>query len=482
MLNPSITQRSKKLASLFSLVAADFITVFVCFWISFHIRNGILPDIFPGLIKIPGAWHYFADNSYVIIIWIIIFAHERLYTKRFTYWQEVRILVKSSTISFAVILIMIFVTKTQTQFSRPVVIFAWLLSLILFPVSRYLTKLILAQTHLWKKKLIILGVHETSLMVLKSIKNNKTMGYEVLGFLDDDPNKIGKRFLGVKVLGPLSQLEPISNSLQSKDIIIATPHMPRRKLKELLTECDNISDSMWLIPRTGDFVTEGVEIEVLGEVLTLSIKKNLSKPWNIFIKSFFERCTTIFLIIILSPIFALIAIAIKLDSKGPVFFKQKRLGQRKQMFEVIKFRSMHVNTEKKLEKYLDTHPEAKEEWKKYKKLKNHDPRVTRVGRIIRRFSMDELPQLFNVIIGHMSLVGPRPYLIEELHGKDAFISMITRVKPGITGLWQISGRSEVPFEKRITFDEYYIRNWSLWLDIIILLKSLKVLFSSKGAY
>jgi undecaprenyl-phosphate galactose phosphotransferase len=143
---------------------------------------------------------------------------------------------------------------------------------------------------------------------------------------------------------------------------------------------------------------------------------------------------------------------------------------------------MHLNSDNKLTEYLENHTEAKHDWEKYKKLKNHDPRVTRVGKFIRKYSLDELPQLINVLSGKMSLVGPRPYLAEELEGKDAFIDMIIRVKPGITGLWQISGRSELPFVERNSLDEYYIRNWSLWLDITILLKSIKVLFSRRGAY
>jgi Undecaprenyl-phosphate galactose phosphotransferase WbaP len=308
------------------------------------------------------------------------------------------------------------------------------------------------------------------------------MGYEVSGFLDDDPQKIGRTYSGVKVLGALSELENLANTHQSKDIMITTPHMPRKRLKEFFAMCENLSDSMWLIPRSGDFITEGVDIEVLGDVLTLYIKKNLAKPWNIFTKSLFEKILTLILILILLPVFIIIAIAIKLDSKGPVFFTQDRLGQNRKTFNLFKFRSMYLDSDSRLQTYLNNNHAAKLEWDHYKKLKNYDPRVTRVGKVIRRYSMDELPQLFNVLLGQMSLVGPRPYLSEELTGKDMFKDTIAKVKPGITGLWQTSGRSDLPFEKRIALDENYIRNWSLWLDIVILLKSIKVLFSSRGAY
>jgi len=415
-------------------------------------------------------------------IWILIFAYEKLYTKRYPFWEEVKTLLKSATVSSSLIMIMIFIARRQIQFSRTIVILAWLISLFMFPLFRFLIKRLLLKLNIWNKKLIIIGVHETSLLALRSIRRNKTMGYEVLCFLDDDPTKIGKKFLGEKVLGPISDLEKIAEAYKSKDIMVSTPHLPRKELKEFISKCENVSESMWLIPRTGDFITEGVEIEVLGEVLTLNIKRNLVKPWNILIKALFDKFLTIILLIILSPLFFFIAVAIKLDSRGPVIFVQKRFGKRKKNFNLYKFRSMYTNSDKKLLEYLHKNPNAKEEWEKFKKLKYYDPRVTKVGRVIRKYSLDEFPQLINVIQGKMSLVGPRPYLQEELEGKELFKNIIAKVKPGITGLWQISGRSELPFEKRLGLDEYYIRNWSLWLDITILLKSVKAWLSKKGAY
>jgi len=473
----------KKLLSLFCLVSADVAAIFFSFWLAYLIRNDLLPHLFPRfntVILLP--FSTFTSHFYLAAVWIFMFAYEKLYTKRYPFWEEVKILLKSASLSFTFIMVMIFITRKQIRFSRTIVILAWILSLLLFPLFRYLTKTFLVRFNLWKKKLIILGVHQTSLAIIKSIRQNTTMGYEVVGFLDNDPQKQNKKFFGVKVLGAIKDLESITKKYQFKDIMIATPHLPRNQLKELLAKSEKLSDSMWLIPRSGDFITEGVEIEVIGQVLTLYIKKNLEKIWNILIKTFFDKVLTLILIILFLPILAIVAIAIKLDSPGPVIFTQKRIGQHRKLFNLFKFRSMYMNSEAKLAEYLQTDREAQRQWSEFKKLKNHDPRVTRVGKIIRKYSLDELPQLINVLMGKMSLVGPRPYLAEELKGKDEFIDMIIRVKPGITGLWQISGRSELPFEERNALDEYYIRNWSLWLDITILLKSLKVLLSRKGAY
>jgi undecaprenyl-phosphate galactose phosphotransferase len=472
----------KKMLSLIVLITSDLATVVVSFGLAYLIRKEILPHIHHEFDKPLLPISVFLNYYYMLSIWLAVFLYEKLYTKRLPFWQEVKILIKSATLSSSFIMIMIFIARKQIEFSRTIVVLAWLLSLVLFPLSRFVVKIFLVKTNLWKKKLLIIGVQETSLLVLESITANKTMGYEVLGFLDEDPEKLGKKFKGVKVLGPLSRLEELTRAYEFKDIIITTPHLPRSKLEMLLSECMQYSDSMWLIPRSGDFITEGVEIEVMGEVLSLAIKKNLAKPWNILIKNIFELSLSVLLVILLFPLFVIIALAIKIDSKGPVFYVQERIGSGKSVFKMYKFRSMYLGNDKKLEQHLETNPQAREEWEKFKKLKHNDPRVTRVGKFLRRFSLDELPQLFNILQGKMSLVGPRPYLKKELEGKETFKDHITAVKPGITGLWQTKGRSELPFLKRISLDEYYIRNWSLWLDLTILMKSIKIWLSGKGAY
>jgi len=466
-----------------SLVLSDLVVIAFSYALAYYLRAGLVLDLFPRLAQqpLPPLAFYFG-HFYMALIWVLVFSYEKLYTKRFSVWAELKVLVRAATFSSFTIIIVIFLTRTEFFFSRFIVILAWIVSLILFPLLRVLTKTVLIKFGIWNKKLIILGVHQTSVAVIQNIKKNKTMGYEVVAIIDDDPQKIGKSIAGIKILGPISRLEEITRIYQSKDIMIATPHIPRNKLKELLSQCEAVSDSMWLIPRSGDFITEGVEIDILGDILTLYIKRNLDKPWNILIKNAFETCLAVLLLVLTSPIFALIALAIKLDSKGPVFFVQKRIGQELKTFDLFKFRSMHLDSSKRLAGYLESHPEIKQDWEEYKKLKDYDPRVTRVGRLIRRFSLDELPQLINVLKGEMSLVGPRPYLPEEIDSKDQISQIITRVKPGITGPWQVGGRSKLSFQQRLHMDEHYIRNWSLWLDIVILLKSVKAVLTGSGAY
>ena len=181
------------------------------------------------------------------------------------------------------------------------------------------------------------------------------------------------------------------------------------------------------------------------------------------------------------PIIAITYVLIKLDSNGPAFYNAERIGKDGKTFKCYKFRSMYVNADKILLEFLDKHPEAQEEWREFQKLRGDDPRVTKVGKIIRKYSIDELPQIFNVLAGTMSLVGPRPYLPREKEKMGSFLPIICMTMPGMTGLWQVSGRSNVTFSGRLKMDAWYVRNWSLWQDIVILFKTVKVVLG-KDAY
>jgi lipopolysaccharide/colanic/teichoic acid biosynthesis glycosyltransferase len=186
-------------------------------------------------------------------------------------------------------------------------------------------------------------------------------------------------------------------------------------------------------------------------------------------------------LIFLLPFFGLMALLIALDSRGGVFYHQPRLGRNSETFDVIKFRTMYENADKILERELKLNPELKEEWNCYQKLKR-DPRVTRGGRLLRRFSLDELPQLWNVLMGEMSLVGPRPITAEqcELYGKS--YEEYVKVPPGMTGLWQVSGRNYTTFARRAELDSVYIQRWSIGLDIYILFKTIEIVFWQQGAF
>ena len=199
------------------------------------------------------------------------------------------------------------------------------------------------------------------------------------------------------------------------------------------------------------------------------------------VKTAFDYILTLVGAVFISPLLVYIAYRIKKEDPGPVFFAHTRIGKDGKPFPCYKFRSMVVNSQEMLQKYLAENPAAREEWERDFKLKD-DPRVTPIGKFLRSTSLDELPQIFNVLLGHMSLVGPRPYLPSEKEEMGEFASTVLMAKPGITGYWQTSGRSNVSFDDRVRMDCWYICNWNLWLDVVMLFKTVKVVLMRKGAY
>lgn len=207
-----------------------------------------------------------------------------------------------------------------------------------------------------------------------------------------------------------------------------------------------------------------------------------ARPLNLALKRVFDLIVASVAVLSLSPVVALIALAIRMDSPGPVFFRQQRMGRNRRLFDCMKFRTMHVDGEQRLHAHLNGHAVSRDEWERFRKLKSSDPRITRVGRILRRFSIDELPQLINVFRNEMSLVGPRPYMPEEAERMGDVCEIVVKALPGITGLWQVSGRNQLTFEQRLDLDQCYVQNWSLPLDVKILFRTLAVVLHGRGAY
>lgn len=235
------------------------------------------------------------------------------------------------------------------------------------------------------------------------------------------------------------------------------------------------------IPKIQDTNTITMNVRDFGGILGFSSTHNLTKGFGLLLK----RAVDLFILLLSSPVtvpvIAVVAAIVKLTSKGPVFYGHKRIGKNGKEFKCWKFRSMVVDADKMLDKILAENPDMRAEWERDRKFTN-DPRVTKIGKILRKTSIDELPQFFNILVGEMSFVGPRPVTTPELtkygHKKDFILS----VQPGLSGMWQISGRSDTGYEERITLDSYYIQNWSIWLDLWIICKTIYVVIKGKGAY
>lgn len=472
----------KKIVSLGFLVASDAAALTAAFLAALLIRRNVLPLIFPSIPALTGISEPFLARAYFVLAWILVMAYEKLYTKRFSHWDETRILIKSSVMAIILILAATVLAQKSMPFSRLTLGLMGLFSFVALPAARFLTKRILVKLRLWEKRVIIIGSRSGAREVIAAIRRNRSLGFRIVGCLTDDEAEVGRATDGIPILGHYDQIEAWKEKRPFEDIIVTFPDISRAQMVELLRRWDGVSETIRYIPQTGDLITAGVEMENIGRVLALSVRKNLHKPWNRLIKAAYEYALAAISFVVFAPVVAVCAAAIKVDSRGPVFFRQERCGRHGKPIRIVKLRTMFVDNEARLRDLLARDARAMEEWARYRKIKGGDPRVTRVGRLLRRLSLDEVPQLLNVLRGEMSIVGPRPLLREEIESIRPYPGILFEVKPGMTGLWQISGRSEVAFEDRIKIDERYVRNWSVWLDLWILARTAVAAIGGRGAF
>lgn len=284
---------------------------------------------------------------------------------------------------------------------------------------------------------------------------------------------------GVPLVGDLSLAPILAQRLKIPYAVVAMPGIDSPKLLQIIERVGGHFTHLLIIPDLFGFASMGVPAKSLGGILGLEIRQQLLLPGPRLAKRVMDTALTLFGGIFVAPFLLLIALLIKLDSKGPVFYSQNRLGKDGTYFKAYKFRTMHGDGEERLKAILESDPALKAEYDIYHKLRK-DPRVTRIGRILRKFSLDEFPQLLNVITGDMSLVGPRPYIERELTEMNGQEKIILRAPPGMTGMWQVSDRNATSFAQRVQIDVYYVRNWSPWLDIHILAKTFGVVIKGSG--
>ena len=464
-----------------ALMLVDVATVLGCLALLWAVRSSPLF----GLRAAYGPVYPFSvyvSNLYFLLPWVLAFAESGLYTRRALFWDETRQAIRACTMAALFGVFLTFTVRPAEELSRLVLLGTWLATLFAVPLLRYNAKRVLAAAGLWNKRVLILGAGETGQQVLGRIRGNHSLGYEPVALVDDDPEKIGSQHAGLPIRGPLTSVPELVQKFGVKDVVVAMPRLSRERLLHVISICEGHVESIRIVPDMFGLATVGVETEDLDGMLLLNMRWNLAKPWNLWLKRSFDLIVATATVVALAPVLLLVALAIRFDSPGPVLFIQQRLGRGWQRFRCVKFRTMFTDNEQRLGEHLAHSPAARLEWERFAKLKAFDPRVTRVGWILRRLSLDELPQLLNVFSGHMSLVGPRPYLPSEIERMGDFAETILKAPPGLTGLWQVSLRNELTFDQRLRLDEYYVRNWSLWTDIIVLVKTFGAVLRREGAY
>ena len=413
----------------------------------------------------------------------LLFIHiNQLYSRRMPFYREVEQLFKACCYGTVSVIFVLYVAQIAAHTSRLFVGLFGILAFIFVTLLRYFAKRFLSAKKLLQVPVLVIGAGKTAEILVKSITSDAGMGYKIIGLLEDGEVK-GAALKQYPVLGGFGDVERVIGETGVKRAVISAPGMPAEKLGWLIFKVQPLVDKLAVIPNLSGAPMSNVEIEAMfyEKLLILRLKNHLANSLNILLKTIFDYTLTIIGTLLILPILALIALKIRMDSPGPIIYDGVRLGKNGKLFKCYKFRSMYTNGDEILDKYFQEHPKMYAEWKTYHKLEN-DPRVTKFGAFMRRTSLDELPQIFNVLLGDMSLVGPRPYLPEEEAEMGEFAKTVLMAKPGITGFWQTSGRSDVSFDERVKMDCWYICNWNLWMDVVILFKTFIVVLGRKGAY
>lgn len=400
-------------------------------------------------------------------------------------------------------------------------ILAWLVSIFAVPIARAALRWKCASKRWWGQPVVVLGAGRVGRAVVGTLQRRPQLGLKPVGVLDDDPLKHGTlratwgdddieveaapestgeppkstpetpstraaawanfaQIEEVPVLGGLELAPVLAQRLKIRFAVVAMPEADASALLSIIERYAESFQSVLAIPDLFDLAYFGAATRDLGGVLGIEVRRQLLLTGPRFAKRLMDISITGLALLCVSPLVFLIAILVKLDSRGSIFYNQKRLGQDGVRFPALKFRTMHGDGEQRLKAVLEKDPKMRAEYEEFHKL-TKDPRITRVGRFLRKYSLDELPQLWNVLVGDMSLVGPRPYLEREIPEMDQKEAIILRVRPGITGIWQVTERNASTFERRLHMDVEYVRSWSPWVDIYVLFRTVPVVLGGTGS-
>jgi Undecaprenyl-phosphate galactose phosphotransferase WbaP len=390
--------------------------------------------------------------------------------------DELRRLTLSVICGYVILFAYLSLTRSSEHYTRLGLVFSMGLSVLLLPIFRYWTRILLDRFHLGMIPVLIAGAGQTGRRVGEELKRDRFYGFQVVGYLDD---KVGSdvELPGGHVIGRTADCLDLAKKMGIDYLVVTLP------LLQIGTSLDSWLEyfrHILIVPANRVFPilwTKPLDLCGLG---SMEIGNRLKRPLDRWTKILFECVIATLAVIFLLPLSIVLAILVKCSSPGSVIYRAKRLGVNGKPIEVWKFRTMYKDADARLNKLLAENPELKKEWDEKFKLKN-DPRVTPLGKIMRKTSLDELPQFVNVLRGEMAVIGPRPIVEKEIAHYGRHYEVFSRVKPGITGFWQVSGRSDTTYERRIELDMYYINNWSIWLDYYIFLKTIKEVLICRGA-
>ncbi len=356
--------------------------------------------------------------------------------------------------------------------------------LVLAPLLRAFVKGGLIRVGLWGKPVVVLSSGEAAKCMVRSLRSEPGLGLTPIAVFGDREGPEGDALEGVPYGGSLEDAWYLAREREVDTAIIALSGANRMHFITSINWAATVFRNLIVVPDMPGvtlIANSAVKGRDLAGTLGLEIKHNLLDPWSRRTKRALDLFGVVVGGLLVSPLLLAVVVSVKLSSPGPVFYHQRRIGRGGKHFCCWKFRTMRTDAERLLDEYLRNAPGLRAEWERDQKLR-HDPRVTRVGRFLRKTSLDELPQLWNVLRGEMSLIGPRPIVDAEVSKYGDMYELYRRVLPGMSGLWQVSGRSNTSYGERVALDVYYVRNWSVWLDLVILARTVKIVVLRGGAH
>lgn len=418
----------------------------------------------------------------VILLWVGLRAILGLYPAYgFDPVEKLRRHTYSASIAIALLAVFVIFFHIADLLSRlqTVLVFSGLL--VLAPFVQHLATLGLKRVGWWGRPVVVLSYKHSGTNITSLLQQNWELGYQPVAIFEYRLDPAGGEAGGAGDQQALVDAVELARQQDVDTAIFAMPYMRREQLIKLVSLASAYFRHVLIIPNLSGITNSAVVARDLGGIMAVEIRYNLLNVWALRAKRTMDLCATAFGGVLLLPLLLLLFVLVYLESGGPVFYKDRRMGRDGSMFSCLKFRTMVPGAEDLLWQILKENDGLRAEYLEHHKLRE-DPRVTRVGRFLRKTSLDELPQLWNVLRGDMSLVGPRPYLPRESKEIGMTQSEILRVPPGMTGPWQVAGRNQTTFGDRVEMDAYYVRDWSVWLDIILLARTVKTVVLSRGAY
>lgn len=421
--------------------------------------------------------YFYLNLAFLTLLFLVVYALLGLYPGTGLHpVTELRKVFHGTTVSFLIVATATFFMRDAEAYSRAVLIGAWACSLFGVAAGRMALRDVLAGQKWWGERVVVIGSHTSAAQVHEALCRNAGLGLRPEGLIT-----VGPADPDARVLGDVTRAELIGRARNIRYAIVALPERPAHEVAELTRRYAAGFHRILVISDLFNVASLEVTTIDVGGYLGVEFRHRLLFRTPRLIKRAMDVAASAALVLALAPVVAAAAALIRLTSRGPVFYGQTRIGLGGRRFKAWKLRTMRHDAAAHLERCLAADPELHAEWSRERKLK-HDPRVTRLGRFLRKSSLDELPQVWNVLRGEMSLIGPRPIVDEEVAKYGPGIELYYSVRPGISGLWQVSGRNNTTYAERVRLDDYYVRNWSVWLDLHILARTVRVVLTREGAY